>query len=58
MTLLAICWFVYLDDNPSSYTDEQKTQREAVERFFLTNAFSFFVGWCHGRVKAAALARP
>ena len=47
VTLLSTVWLIYCADDPTKYTDEQKEDREAVERYFITNAMSFFVGWCY-----------
>jgi len=45
-TACAVLWMLYVADDPFKYEDEQKIHRSAVERFFITNAMSFFVGWC------------
>ena len=46
-TGLAVVWFISIAEDPSKYDDDQKSHRSAIERFFLTNAFSFAVGWMY-----------
>lgn len=44
-SVLAMLWILYLADDPFDVT--RKTQRSYVERFFMTNAMTFFVGWSY-----------
>jgi len=45
LTALAALWLTYVAEDPFAYDDNQKSDRAAVERFFITNAMSYFVGW-------------
>lgn len=46
-TLLAVLWLLYVAEDPFAYDDVKKLERSTVERFFITNALSFFVGWTY-----------
>lgn len=46
-TAVPVLWLLYVAEDPFKYSDEQKMRRSTVEKFFLTNAMSFFVGWCY-----------
>jgi hypothetical protein len=48
-SLLAFLWLVYLSDEHDPYGGAARAnvRREDAERFFVTNAFSFFVGWTY-----------
>ena len=43
----AVAWLVYVAEDPFQYDDDKKVHRSAVEKFFLTNAMSFFVGFSY-----------
>ena len=45
LTALSTCWLVFGAASSVSLSEEDMTNREAVEAYFLTGAMSFFVGW-------------
>lgn len=47
VTALAVLWLLFVADDPFQYNDEQKGRRSNMERYFITNAMSFFVGWTY-----------
>ena len=42
---VAWLWIYYMADNP--FDVSRRSQRWHVERYFITNALTFFVGWCY-----------
>jgi hypothetical protein len=59
LTALAALWLTYVAEDPFAYDDNQKSDRAAVERFFITNAMCAMGGRPnHGRAVAARSADP
>jgi len=54
LTLLAVGWLLFHAEDPrhiarlsAAGDDGGQLDRASIERYFVTNAMSFFVGWCH-----------
>ena len=44
LTLLGVCWIVWLGYD-AALSETISSSRSAIEKYYLNNALSFFVGW-------------